>query len=346
MRIVVNKVISKFKKLIGFENSILADLARGGSVNLSNWKLADSEKYKLGASEISFMYGGFDHHIKQGDFNYNQEKYQNILSLIHNYLDSSNSKILSKIELAMDKMRVITFYMELIEHFESDENFDEVKREKVSDLACVLLEKGRDREVVKLGMVLGYLYGGNELVGKYIFMLAMHSEFTFYSIPYINRYYQNWDELLYILIVNSNGWGKTFLLDRLIDYKNPEFLEWLITGGYKNESLTHASAYALMLIFDFPKLLMKDSLTEFEKNLILDTVIGLMEYPFTHNFGLMDNPEDILIPFVKNAERLSLNLDVRYSEALELLKQKLPLKNGVFSTHREEVRRALFELVE
>ncbi|MDD0852115.1 hypothetical protein HBN50_03360 [Halobacteriovorax sp. GB3] len=346
MRIVLNNIFLKFKKLIGLEISLLADLAIGGSDNLSNRKLIDSEKYNLGTSEISFMYGGFDHHIKHSNFEYDQEKYQNILSLIHNYLDSTNLKILSEIELAMDKMRVITFYMELIEHFESHESFDEIKREKISVLARILMEKGRDREVVKLGMVLGYLFGGNELVGKYVAMLGMHSEFTFYSIPYINRYYQNWDELLYILIVDSSGWSKTFLLDRLTGFKKPEFLEWLINGGYKNEGLTNASAYALSLIFDFPKLLMKDSLTECEKDLILDSVIGLMEYPFSHNFGLMDNPEDILIPFVKNAERLSLNLDARYSEALELLKQKLPLKNGVFSTHSEEVRQALTDLVE
>lgn len=119
--------------------------------------------------------------------------------------------------------------------------------DRFHELAMLLVTRGPDREIVKLGIsMLGVLVGADER--DTLLAIGAHEEFTLYAAVALASTLDDPDAALWTLAKQVRGWGRIHAVERLAETQDPEIKGWLLREGFGNdvmdEYLAHTCAVA------------------------------------------------------------------------------------------------------
>jgi hypothetical protein len=110
------------------------------------------------------------------------------------------------------------------------------------DWAKWLAFESPDRGPVKFGIALLGLIGDQDNIEK-LMVLGKHDEFTLYVAVALSNTIEDFEDYLWQLAKQVNGWGRIHLVESLAKTNNPEIKHWMVREGYKNSVLYEYLAY-------------------------------------------------------------------------------------------------------
>lgn len=131
--------------------------------------------------------------------------------------------------------------------------------QKIQEEAIWFLDHAAHREVVKFALVL-LASTQCENHKDLIMNIGKHEEFTGYAVIALKKGTYQWNDAVYELARELNGWGKLTCVSILNPTSN-EIKEWLITKGFENTVDHEALAYLCAVKGDLDIFLEKEEIT-------------------------------------------------------------------------------------
>lgn len=143
--------------------------------------------------------------------------------------------------------------------------------DRFHELAMLLVSRGPDREIVKLGIsMLGVLVGADER--ETLLTIGAHEEFTLYAAVALASTLDEPDQALWTLARHVRGWGRIHAVERLAETEDPEIKAWLLREGYGNEVMDEYLAHTCAVAGDLAGALEADIVDE----ALLDGAAGIL----------------------------------------------------------------------
>lgn len=194
---------------------------------------------------------------------------------------------------------------------------EELAAGKLYQLGRDLMLGGTHREEVKFGMALLELFNtnGNEEIKQAVRELACSDEFTIFALFLM----QSWDnpELeIYQAARKVRGWGRIHAVERLTPV-DEEMERWILSEGWDNTVLP---AYSALECFQKARCaqLLDEEMTREQYISMSGLMSGLLDEGPVRGISACDNPEQVLISFLRQSGRFDLTA-AEYAVAAQIL---------------------------
>lgn len=136
---------------------------------------------------------------------------------------------------------------------------DDIKQERLYDLAHSFAKESPDREPVKFGLAITGLFRQPADLDLYQ-ILGRHEEFTLFSAVAIANTLEVPDDELWKLAKQVHGWGRIHVVQRLANSESEEIKDWLLREGFENSVMYEYLAAICARGGDLRKALQKEEI--------------------------------------------------------------------------------------
>ena len=256
--------------------------------------------------QVRFADGAMDgimlFHMETEDFGEDDLK---ILAETINTISAGDfEKAESKLKNLGEQYRVISIMDNIPEYI--FENINELDLDNLFLFALTQIIESSDVESVKFCLQITGLITLEDDLKTIIRTLGLNNEFTIFVIFNMLNW-ENANSEIFNLVQNVYGWGRVHAIEYL-DADTKEIINWLLHQGIKNDVLPEYSALTCMIKSDAVNRL-KSKLNKKDFSAISQIIYYLlMEEPVAGISGL-ENPEQVLLDFLKQAEIQKLDLE-------------------------------------
>ncbi len=218
-------------------------------------------------------------------------------ALIDNYISEEKD-----IKLMNNMDRIIDWVID---------NQDVLDKQIFFKFATAMMLLGRNKETVKLGII---LWGTTDVdnfpeILSIMLNLAVCDEFTFFVNDAIGNCKEA-NEIRFKIAKKVNGWGKIFVVGEL-EPETDEILEWLITDGCENNVDYSYLAYPISKKIDIEKVLNRDNITKEEFLGLGRILVGLLNEEHFLGISKYKNKIELLTMYIRNIEE-KYSDDIQY----------------------------------
>lgn len=185
---------------------------------------------------------------------------------------------------------------------------EELIAENIYQYAVDTILNSMNRECVKYGLSLLELFdtSENEELRNIIRTIGLSEEFSLFAI-FVMRQWKDGNNEIYQLAHKIHGWGRIHAIEH-IQPETEEIKKWFLTDGVYNEVMSAYSALTCWQKSDAESVL-KNKLTRDEFVGIRDIIDGLLDEGPVSGISEIENSDNIIITFLKQAKTFELDLD-------------------------------------